>query len=126
MEIKTNITYENLARAILVLMGEGIDREQAFLILQSIGYVLLDTEILPEEDEFFEINEVNELIEELKPHILGEDFVELLAERCKERYVIGKSFNTKDFFVYDNKKDCYVCWCDTEEEAEEYVARETN
>ena len=37
------------------------------------------------------------------------------------RYVIGKDFNTKDWFIYDNVTDKNVCWCDTEEEAIETV-----
>lgn len=41
----------------------------------------------------------------------------------KERYVIGKDFNTKDWFVYDNETDKYICFCDTEEEAEKYVTK---
>lgn len=37
------------------------------------------------------------------------------------RYEIGKDFNTKDWFVYDNETDRYICRCDTEEEAERFV-----
>lgn len=37
------------------------------------------------------------------------------------RYVIGKDFNTKDWFIYDNVTDKNFCWCDTEEEAIEIV-----
>lgn len=38
-----------------------------------------------------------------------------------ERYVIGKDFNTKDWFVYDNETNTNICICDTEEEAREFV-----
>lgn len=38
-----------------------------------------------------------------------------------ERYVIGKDFNLKDWFIYDNETDRYICRCDTEEEAIEFV-----
>ena len=38
-----------------------------------------------------------------------------------ERYVTGMDFNTKDYFVYDNKTNTNVCWCETEEEAEQFV-----
>lgn len=38
-----------------------------------------------------------------------------------ERYVIGKDFNTKDWFIYDNVTNWYICWCDTEEEAVKFV-----
>ena len=38
-----------------------------------------------------------------------------------ERYVIGKDFNAKDWFVYDDETDTIICRCDTEEEAIEFV-----
>ena len=38
-----------------------------------------------------------------------------------ERYVIGKDFNTKDWFVYDNETNRNICWCNTEEEATQFV-----
>ena len=38
-----------------------------------------------------------------------------------ERYVIGKDFNTKDWFVYDNETNRNICWCNTEEEAKQFV-----
>ena len=38
-----------------------------------------------------------------------------------ERYIIGKDFNTKDWFVYDNETNTNICKCDTEEEAIEFV-----
>lgn len=40
-----------------------------------------------------------------------------------EQYVIGKDFNTKDWWVYDNNIDKYIYFCDSEEEAKEYVKR---
>ena len=39
-----------------------------------------------------------------------------------DRYVIGKDFNTKDWFVYDNETDKNV-WCSTEEEAMEFIKK---
>lgn len=39
------------------------------------------------------------------------------------RYVIGKDFNTKDWWVYDNETNWYICRCDTKEEAMEFIAR---
>ena len=39
---------------------------------------------------------------------------------AKERYVIGKDFNTKDWFVYDNKTDSYICR-DTENKCKQFV-----
>ena len=42
-----------------------------------------------------------------------------------ERYVIGKEPNTKDWFVYDNETDEYIQWCDTEQEASEFVNKIT-
>lgn len=41
----------------------------------------------------------------------------------EERYVIGQDFNTKDWFVYDNETSHNICFCDTEEEAKEFVIK---
>ena len=38
-----------------------------------------------------------------------------------ERYIIGKDFNTKDWFVYDNETNTIICMCDTVEEALEFI-----
>jgi len=43
-----------------------------------------------------------------------------------ERYVIGKDFNTKDWFVYDNVTNRNICWCESEEEAKEYMSKLIN
>lgn len=48
---------------------------------------------------------------------------EYVASETYERYVIGEDFNTKDWFVYDNETDSYICYCDTKEEAEEFVKK---
>lgn len=68
MKINTEITYENLARAMCVLIGEGMDEEQAQVVLQAIGYTLLDTELFPDDDSFDD-EELNKRIAELKPHL---------------------------------------------------------
>lgn len=39
------------------------------------------------------------------------------------RYVIGQDFNTKDWWVYDNETNQYICFFDTEEEANEWVKK---
>lgn len=39
----------------------------------------------------------------------------------KNRFEIGRDFNTKDWWVYDNELDRYICYCDSEEEAEKFV-----
>lgn len=41
----------------------------------------------------------------------------------QERYVIGKDFNTKDWFIFDNETGQNVCWCETEEEEKEHVKK---
>lgn len=38
-----------------------------------------------------------------------------------ERYVIGKDFNTKDWFIYDNVTDKYICRCNTKEECDGFL-----
>ena len=37
------------------------------------------------------------------------------------RYEIGQDFNTKDWFVYDNETDRYVCFCESEDECKKYI-----
>lgn len=72
MKIKANITYENLAKAMCVLIGEDMDEDQAYTVLQTIGYTLLDTELFPDDDEF-DYDALMEMVAELKPQILGEE-----------------------------------------------------
>ena len=72
MEINTNITYENLARAMIVLIGEGMNEDNAYTVLQAIGYTLLDTELFPDDDKF-DYDALMEMVAELKPQILGEE-----------------------------------------------------
>ena len=69
MEIKANITYESLARAMCVLIGEDMDEEQAQVVLQAIGYTLLDTELFPDDDSFDD-EELSKRIADLKPQRL--------------------------------------------------------
>lgn len=38
-----------------------------------------------------------------------------------EGYVIGKDFNTKDWFVYEDATDSYLNYFDTEKEAEDWL-----
>lgn len=40
-----------------------------------------------------------------------------------ERYVLGKDFNCKDWFVYDNVTNMYVCR-DTKENCIKYIERQ--
>lgn len=35
------------------------------------------------------------------------------------RFINGRDFNTKDWWIYDDEHDKIVCWCDTEKEAQE-------
>lgn len=43
----------------------------------------------------------------------------------EERYVLGKDFNTKDWWVYDNATNTYVC-SDSKENCERYIAERKN
>lgn len=45
MEITANISQENINRAEQVLVDNGIDPDEASIVLQAIGYVLLDAEL---------------------------------------------------------------------------------
>jgi len=43
--------YAARERAEQVLIDNGIEPDEAPIVLQAIGYVLLDTELYPEDDE---------------------------------------------------------------------------
>ena len=75
MKINAEITYDSLARAMCVLMVEGMDEEQAQVVLQAIGYTLLDAELFPYDDSFDD-EELNKRIDELK--------LQRLVELCEE------------------------------------------
>lgn len=44
-----NITKADIRRAEKVLIDNGIDEDEADVVLQAVGYVLLDTELYPED-----------------------------------------------------------------------------
>lgn len=49
---RTNITKEDVERTLKVLVDNGIEKDEAGIVLQAIGYTLLDTELedlIPEE-----------------------------------------------------------------------------
>lgn len=49
---RTNITKEDVKRTLKVLVDNGIEKDEAGIVLQAIGYTLLDTELedlIPEE-----------------------------------------------------------------------------
>lgn len=39
----------------------------------------------------------------------------------EDRYVVGRDFNTKDWFVYDNATNTVPCHFDTEKDAQRWV-----
>ena len=72
MIINANLTYENLAKAMVVLLASGLDEDEAYVSLQSIGYTLLGVELFPDDDEF-DYDALMEMVADLKQQILGED-----------------------------------------------------
>ena len=42
------VTVENRSRAEQCLIDNGIDKDEASVVLQALGYILLDTELYPE------------------------------------------------------------------------------
>ena len=46
-----------------------------------------------------------------------------MQNSLEERFVIGKDFNTKDWFIFDNETNKNICWCDSEEEAKEFLRK---
>ena len=50
IQITKTITKRDIERAEKVLSDNGIETDEVATVLQAIGYVLLDTELYPEED----------------------------------------------------------------------------
>lgn len=45
----TEITQEQIKRAEQCLIDNGIDEDEAYVVLQALGYILLDVEFYPED-----------------------------------------------------------------------------
>ena len=45
---RTMVTQEDIERAEQVLRDNGIEEDEADIVLQAIGYTLLDTELYPD------------------------------------------------------------------------------
>lgn len=47
MNINADVTYEHIAKALKILIDNGIEDDDAEVVLQAIGYALLDVELFP-------------------------------------------------------------------------------
>lgn len=47
---RTDITKTDIDKAEQVLVDNGIEPDEAQIVLQAIGYTLIDTELYPEEN----------------------------------------------------------------------------
>ena len=45
----TEITNEQIKKAMQCLVDNGIEEDEACVVLQALGYILLDDELFPEE-----------------------------------------------------------------------------
>lgn len=45
----TEITNEQINKAMQCLIDNGIEEDEACVVLQALGYILLDEELFPEE-----------------------------------------------------------------------------
>lgn len=45
---EVSVTEEQVNKAIQCLTDNGIDQDDAYVILQALGYILLDEELFPE------------------------------------------------------------------------------
>lgn len=45
----TNINKDKINQAVQCLIDNGIEADEAEIVLQAIGYILLDTELFPED-----------------------------------------------------------------------------
>lgn len=50
IKVTKTITKEDLKKSEEVLVDNGIDKDEAAVVLQALGYTLLNTELYPEED----------------------------------------------------------------------------
>ena len=50
MKVNVNVRKSDIRKAEQVLIDNGIEADEAAVVLQAIGYVLLNTELYPEED----------------------------------------------------------------------------
>lgn len=48
--ITMQITKENIKRAEKLLIDNGIEKDEASIVLQALGYILLDTELYEDKD----------------------------------------------------------------------------
>ena len=51
IEFHSNISEEDIKNAEQVLIDNGIDKDEAAVVLQAIGYTLLDLELYDEESD---------------------------------------------------------------------------
>lgn len=47
MNINADVTYEHIAKALKILIDNGIEDDEAEVVLQAIGYALLDVQLFP-------------------------------------------------------------------------------
>ena len=50
-EIDIHISSDHISKAKEILVDNGIDEDEADMVLQAVGYALLDTELYPEDDD---------------------------------------------------------------------------
>ena len=59
---KKKISVENIARAMVILINNGLDQDDAFEVLEAIGYALLDENVFPD----LVVEELEKRINELR------------------------------------------------------------
>lgn len=51
IKAKVTLTPQHIFKALRLLAFEGIDTDEVTTVLQAMGYILLDEELFPEDDE---------------------------------------------------------------------------
>lgn len=110
MKINAEITYENLAGAMCVLIGDGMDEDQAQVVLQAIGYTLLNAELFPDDDDEFDYDTLMEVVEDMKPQKLVELYEEEIDKLKRGDIVHDKLGNEViiDDVYWDGDLDCLM------------------
>jgi len=110
ININTTITDENINRALRVLEDNGIDTDETEIVLQAIGYALLDTELIEEDEEIEEENDDDmynnspEYIHDAAVDWMNEhaDFLNDIGQdnfikRCAEE-LAEEGYNTEEYY----------------------------
>lgn len=126
MYISIDITKEMISRAEQCLVENGIVKDEAYTVLQALGYILLDAELYPDDKNsevcgypvyhkhISEVNEGDRLLYEGEVHTAS-------TSAFLTKTDIGKEWNVEvdgDDYLYASYFDCGIVTVIQEEEGD--------